>query len=215
MVYPIAKLIIVPFTRLFIKEVNGIENVTTERPFIIACNHASYFDDFAVPSVILPIIDKKIHFYANSYYFNNYFLRKFLEWGGSIPVDPRKGKNRKKINEKAFQTALNYLKNNEIIGIFPEGTRSVDGRLQQGRTGIAKLALGARVPVLPLGIIGSRKILQKGKFFPRPRRCRINIGKPLYFRKYYHRKPTKKALEGITRIIMKEIARLTGQKYNY
>ena len=101
------------------------------------------------------------------------------------------------------------------MGIFPEGTRSIDGKLQQARSGIAKLVIAAKVPVLPIGIIGSHKILPKGKFLPRFKRCKINIGRPLYFKEYYNKKTNKKILEDITRIIMKNIAKLVDQKYNY
>lgn len=215
MVYPIAKLTIGNFIRLFIKEINGKENILKNKPFIVASNHASYFDDFATPSIIIPMLDKKMHFYVSSYYFNNYFLRKFLEWGESIPVDPTKNKKHKEINKKAFQTALKYLKNGEIVGIFPEGTRSIDGKLKQAKSGIAKLAIAAKVPVLPIGIIGSDKILPKGKLLLRFKRCKINIGKPLYFKEYYDKKINKKILENVTRTIMKNIAELIGQKYNY
>jgi len=215
MVYPIAKLTISTFIKLFIKKVDGEDNVIRDEPFIIAGNHSSFFDDLVIPSIIIPILNKKIHFYVNSYYFNNYFLRKFLEWGGSIPVDVTKGKKHKETNKKAFQTALEYLRNRELAGIYPEGARSIDGKLQRGKTGIARLALAAKVPVLPIGIIGSYKILPKGKFLPRPKRCKINIGKALYFKEYYNKKITKKMLREVTNKIMKEIAKLIGQKYNY
>ncbi|MDP6600056.1 MAG: lysophospholipid acyltransferase family protein [Candidatus Woesearchaeota archaeon] len=215
MVYPIAKLTIGAFIRLFIKKINGKENVLKNKPFIVTSNHASFFDDLAIPSIIIPNLNKKMHFYVNAYYFNNYFLRKFLEWGESIPVDPTKGKKHKEINKKAFQTALRHLKNGEIVGIFPEGTRSIDGELQQAKSGIAKLAIAAKVPVLPIGIIDSHKILPKGKLLLRLKRCKINIGKPLYFKEYYNKKINKKILGNITRTIMKNIAELTGKKYNH
>ena len=110
---------------------------------------------------------------------------------------------------------MRYLKKGDMIFIFPEGARSLDGKLQNGKVGIAKLALEARVPVQPVGIIGSNKILPKGKFLPRPKRCKINIGKALYFKEYYNKKITKKMLREVTNKIMREIARLIGQKYNY
>lgn len=215
MVYPISKLTIFSFIRLFIKKTDGKENIIRNGPFIAACNHASFYDDFAVPSVILPVANKYVHFYVNSSYFKNYFFRKALAWGRCIPVDTQKSERHKEINKKAFNTALMYLRKNEIISIFPEGTRSIDGKLQKGKTGIANLAIAAKVPILPMGIIGSNKILPKGKFFPRLRRCKVNIGKPLYFKEYYNKKINKKILEDATGKVMREIAALTGQKYNY
>ena len=215
MVHFISKLTIIPFIKLFIKKVDGQENILKGKPFIVASNHSSYIDDFVVPSILMPILNKEIHFYVNSSYFNNYFSRKFLEWYGNIPIDTVKGKNYKQVNKKAFQIALKYLGKNDIVAIFPEGTRSIDGRLCKGKTGIARLALKSKVPVLPIGIIGSYKILPKGKFLPRFRRCNINIGKPLYFKEYYNKNINDRILERTTRKIMKEIAKLTNQEYNH
>ena len=106
------------------------------------------------------------------------------------------------------------MKKGELAGIFPEGTRSPDGKIQKAKSGIANLAIAAKVPVLPIGIIGSHKILPKGNFFPRLKRCTINIGKPLVFKQYYNKKINKRMLDNVTRSIMKEIAKLAGQKYN-
>ena len=138
-----------------------------------------------------------------------------MESGECIPVDLTKGKDYKETNKKAFQTALGYLKKDGILAIFPEGTRSFDGKLQKTKTGIAKLATTAKVPIIPIGIIGSHKILPKGKSFPIFVRCRVNIGKPIYLKEYYKNNSNKKILKKVTRIIMKEIAKLIGQKYNY
>ena len=99
--------------------------------------------------------------------------------------------------------------------IFPEGTRSHDGKLKKAYTGIAKLTLSAKVSVLPVGIIDANKVLPKGKIFLRLKRCEVKIGKLMYFDKYYNKKPNKKIIEETTRSIMKEIAELIGQKYNY
>ncbi|MCH8127699.1 1-acyl-sn-glycerol-3-phosphate acyltransferase [candidate division KSB1 bacterium] len=191
------------------------KNIIIDEPFIIACNHASYLDDFAVPRAFYPPIDRKFHFYVNSLYFKNILFRIFLNLYESIPVDTKKGKNHKQVNRKAIDMAMKYLKKGDIIFIFPEGARSLDGKLQKGKVGIAKLALEARVPVQPVGIIGSNKILPKGKFLPRPKRCKINIGEALYFKEYYNKTITKKLLREVTNKIMREIAKLIGQKYNY
>lgn len=215
MVYLISQLTIGSLMKLFIEKIDGKNNIITDKPFIIACNHASYIDDFAVPSVFYPAINRKFHFYVNSSYFKNFFLRMVLNYYESIPVDVDRGNHHKQVNKKAFETASRYLKRGDVIFIFPEGTRSIDGRLQRAKTGIAKLAIAAKVPVQPVGIIGSNRILPKGKFFPRPARCRINIGNQLYFKDYYNKKINKKMLEDVTRKIMKEIAKLVGQKYNY
>ena len=215
MIYPLSQLTIGLLIRLFIKKVYGKQNVIKDKPFIIACNHSSYLDDFAVPKVIIPISNKKVHFYSKSDYYNNYFIRKFLEYHGCIPIYSKKNKNYKKLNKKAFKTALMYLRKNEIIGIFPEGTRSIDGKLQKAKPGVANLAITSKVPILPIGIIGSHKILPKGKYLPRFRRCEINIGRPMYLNKYHNKKVTKTLLRKITNEVMKEIAKLCKQEYNY
>lgn len=215
MVYLISQLTIGSLMKLFIKKIDGKDNIITDEPFIIASNHASYIDDFAVPSVFYPAINRKFHFYVNSSYFNFFFLRIVLNYYESIPVDVDRGKHHKQVNKKAFEAASRHLKKGHVIFIFPEGTRGIDEKLQRARTGIAKLAIAAKVPVQPVGIIGSNRILPKGRFFPRPARCRINIGKPLYFQDYYNKKINKKMLGDATRKIMKEIAKLAGQKYNY
>ena len=126
MVYPIAKLIIPPFIIRCVKRINGLNNIPKSKAFIVAPNHASYFDDLAIPSIIMPLLNKKLHMYVNSRFFKNYFLKKFLYWGGSIPVDVVKTKYSKKVNAKAFNLALSYLKKKEPIGIFPEGHRSIE-----------------------------------------------------------------------------------------
>ena len=215
MVYLISQLTIGALMKLFIKKIDGKNRIITDEPFIIACNHASYIDDFAVPSAFYPTINRKFHFYVNSSYFKNFFFRMVLDYYKSIPVDVDGRKNHKQVNKQAFEDALQYLKKGDVIFVFPEGARSIDGRLQKGKVGVAKLALVAKVPVQPVGIIGSNRILPKGNFFPRPARCRVNIGKPLCFEECYDRKINKNMLENVTRKIMKDIAKLVGQEYNY
>jgi len=204
------------FISIYIKKINGLKNIPEYKAFIVAANHSSYLDDVIMPSIIGTYISKKQHNYVNSRFFKNYFLKKFLYWSGSIPVDVKKTKQSKKINENAFKSALGFLKDNEPVGIFPEGQRSVDGKLQKAKTGVAKLALTAKVPVLPIGIINSHKILPKGKLIPKFKRCVIvNIGTLMYFKKYYGKENNKKILRLITDNIMKEIARLSNQEYRY
>lgn len=214
MVYPISKLILRPIYKMWLRKVNGLDNIPKNKPFIIAANHSSYFDIFIPPILIVPKLDKKLHAFVNSYYWNNPLTKYFLNMWEEIPVYVGKEKNSKEKNKLALEKALKYLKNNELIMIFPEGKRS-DGKLLKAYTGVAKLVLKAKVPVLPFGIIGSNKVLPKGKFFPRFVRCEAKIGKLMYFDKYYNKKPCDKMLEQVTRNIMKQIAKLISQKYNY
>src|SRR3989338_4901317 len=215
MIYSISKLVIPPVYRLWIRKVEGLENIPKDRAFILAGNHTSYFDVLLLPSIILLKSNVKMHALTNSYYWNNSITGFFLKKWECIPVYVNNEKNAKGKNKKALEKALEYLKNNEVMMIFPEGKRSHDGKLQKAYTGIAKLALKAKVPVLPCGIIGSNKVMPKGAAFPRFVRCEVNIGNPMHFEKYYNKKPPKKILDNVTRSIMKEIARLSKQEYNY
>ena len=118
-----------------------------------------------------------------------------------------------------------HLKENEIIGIFPEGGRSPDGKIKKGKPGVAILALSTKVPVVPVGFVNTQKVLPMGSIIPRPARCEVNIGEPLKFENYYknydkaiqHNNQIKKAdiEEKVVRIIMQDIARLSNQEYPY
>ncbi len=214
MVYPIGKWIVPPIYKLWLRKVHGMESVPKDKPFIIAANHTSYYETVLLPCIIIPKIDKKIHGLANSRYWENFMARIILNWGESIPVYVGKDKNPMG-NKIAFNRALEYLKNGEIIMMFPEGTRSPDGKLKNGHTGAARLALKAKAPVLPIGIIDAYKVLPRGKIFPRFKKCEVKIGKLMNFDEYYNKSINKRLLENITRRIMKEIGKLSNQEYNY
>ena len=210
MVYPIiGKRIIPPIIRLWIKEANGLENVPKNRNFIVAANHESYMDHFFILCTLIPYLNKKIHFLSKKEHFNNPLKAAWHNYAGAIPLDRQAG------GKKALRWAIKALKQGKIIAIHPEGTRTLNGKLQIGKTGIARLVLSAHIPVLPVGIIGTFEILPKGKYIPKFKKGSINIGKPMYFDKYYNKRVTKKLLREITDKIMREIARLSKQKYNF
>ena len=215
MAYTISKLTISPIIRLWLRKISGLGNIPEDMPFIIAANHSSYYETLLVPSVILLKVNKRIHAFVDSSYWNIFFTRFFLDLWGSIPVYVNKEKNAKKKNKASMEIASNYLKKGHIMMLFPEGQRSYDGKLKKAYNGAARLALLSKVPVLPIGVIGSNEVLPKGKFFLRFKRCEVKIGKLIYFNKYYNKKINDKNLGQFTRIIMKEIAKLIGQKYNY
>jgi len=201
---------------LWTRSIGGLENIPRGKAFIIALNHSSYYDTGLVHALLIPLLDKKVHPFVNSSYWKYKFVaRIFLSPGEAIPIYIKKEDNYKQKNKKAFNKALYYAKKGEPLMIFPEGKRSKDGKLGKAYTGIAKLALKAKIPVIPMGVIGSNKVWPKGKTFPRFKRCDIKIGKPIYFEDYYNKKPTEYIYEQVTRIIMKEIAKLIGQKYDY
>lgn len=209
MVYPIAKLIFPPIIRFWIKEVNGLENVPKKCPFIIAANHMSYMDHMIIMCTLIPYLNRKIHHLAKKEHFDNFLKKSWHTWAGAVPIDRQKG------GEKALKWAINTLKDGKIIAIHPEGTRSLNGKLQRAKTGIARLALAAKVPVVPVGLIGTFEILPKGKCMPKLKKATMNIGKPIHFEKYYDKKITKKLLRDITGSVMVEIAKLCKQKYNF
>lgn len=209
MVYPIVKRIIPPIVKFWIKEVNGLENVPKNRPFIVAANHASYMDHFIIVSILLVYLNKKIHFLAKKEHFDNIFKKIWHNYVGAIPLDRQSG------GKEALRLATKALKEGKIIGVHPEGTRTLTGKLQEAKTGVARLALAAKVPVVPVGLIGTFEILPKGKYIPKLKKAVMNIGKPMYFDKYYNKKITRKLLREITNDIMEEIAKLCKQEYDF
>lgn len=218
MVYPFSKIFLGGIIRLFTGKVIGRENLI-HPPFIVAANHSSYADDLLLPYNIAVITDNKFNIFVNSRFYKNYFLKKFLDHFECIPVDVSKDvkdeERKRKTNELAFEKAINSLKAGKIFMIFPEGGRSEDGKLKKAKVGVAKLALGARLPVIPVGIVGSYQIMPKGAKFPQFKKANIIIGKPLHFDAYYEKEKDYKVLEQVTTVIMKEIAKLINQEYKY
>lgn len=208
MAYTIGKHILVPFFNLWLKEINGIENLP-QGPFIIAANHASYIDHSLIVGNIVKYKNRKVHFLSKKEHFDTKLKAMWHTYAGAIPLDRQSG------GKLALKKAVKALKEGKIIAIHPEGTRSLDGRLMRGKTGTARLALAAKVPVVPVGLIGTFEILPKGKYIPKLRRAIVNIGKPISFEKYYGKPVTKKLLREVTSRIMKEIAKLSKQKYNF
>lgn len=209
MAYLIGKRVIPPIVKLFwTKEINGLQNLPKKGPFIIAANHASYMDHFMM-SLLVPYLNRKIHFLAKKEHFEGFFKRAWHTYAGAIPIDRNAG------NKKALKWAIKALKEGKIIGIHPEGTRSLTGKLQKAKTGVARLALLSKAPVVPIGLIGTFEILPKGKYIPKLKKAAMNIGKPMHFTEYYNKKINKKILREVTDTIMREIAKLCRQKYDF
>jgi 1-acyl-sn-glycerol-3-phosphate acyltransferase len=209
-------MIIFYLARLWLRKVHGIKNLEKEKKFIFASNHGSYMEDFILPSVVSLYLKRHIHVYANDSFYKNFITRKVLVGAECIPIRvSKKNKQSKKVNQKAFKLALDYLKKDEIVGIFPEGHRSKDGKLMQARTGIAKLALTSKTKIIPVGSIGTFDIMPKGSKFPKLKRCELVIGKPIDLKKYYGKENNKKVLKEVTTLIMKNIAKLAKLEYKY
>jgi len=209
---PIVQHIIPPIMNLWIDKVTGLKNLPKDKAFIIAPNHSSYIEHLMIATIVIPYVNKKLNIIAKIEHFETItqstwhrIWKKYITY---IPIDRSKGEN-------ALEHAISNLKKGNILLIYPEGTRTLTGKIQKGKTGVAKLALTVRVPVVPLGIIGTFKILPKGKNIPRAKRATLNFGKPMYFDKFYNKTINKSLLREITDEIMKEIAYLSNQKYPF
>lgn len=188
--------------------IEGIGNVPNKRPFIIVANHASYLD----PPIIKSIFDRYfgiiVVYLAKKEIYNNFAKKYFFNSSGTIPVDRQKG------GKIALDAAIAKLKEGEVIGLFPEGTRSRDGKLHPGKTGAARLALSARCPIIPVGIINSYELWPPNKKLPKLRKMVVvKIGKPFTLDEYYKKRVTNELLHKITNGIMLRISRLSGQEY--
>jgi 1-acyl-sn-glycerol-3-phosphate acyltransferase len=191
-------------------EVDGADNVPAEGPAILACNHLSYTDWLFMPLVI----PRRVTFVAKAEYFEGRGLkgwaqRTFFGGTGQVPIDRSGGR----ASEGALKTGLRILGNGDLFGIFPEGTRSHDGRLYRGRTGLARLALEAKVPVIPVAVLRTDEIAPPGKIFGKLVRPVIRFGKPLDFSRYEGMESDRYILRAITDEIMYEIMRLGEQEY--
>ncbi|MEA2036549.1 MAG: lysophospholipid acyltransferase family protein [Nanoarchaeota archaeon] len=209
MVYPIGKRFLKLILHPFIGRVNGLENIPKDKGFILAANHDSYIDHLVLATIFINKLNKNVHFLAKKELFDKPLKRLFHNWANAIPIDRQTG------GKEALRLAIKTLKQGNIIIIHPEGTRSYDGKLQRGKTGMVRLALAAEVPILPVGLIGTFEILPKWKKIPKLKKAKINIGKLIYLDKYYGKEKNKKAVRAITTKIMKEIAKLTGERYNF
>ena len=178
-------------SKLFIKEIHGISNMPKEGGFIIAANHTSYLDIPVIYSALLNKNKRYIRFIAKKELLKDALFRIFillLEYKPNklIIID-------KENPEKALNEARIALKNKEVVGIYPEGGRSHDGNLTKGKTGVARLALLAKAPVVPLGISGTFELMPSDKSLPKIKKIvKLNIGKPMYFKEYYGKKTNKK-----------------------
>jgi 1-acyl-sn-glycerol-3-phosphate acyltransferase len=210
--YWVVKAIIGPVLRLVFRPwAEGTENVPREGAAILASNHLSFSDHFFAP---LPL-PRKVVFLAKSEYFTTRGLKglakkAFFSGMGQIPVDRSGGE----ASERALRTGLRVLASGHLLGIYPEGTRTPDGRLFRGKTGVARLALEARVPVIPTAMIGGFEFQPPGKLAPRLTiRPGVRFGKPLDFSRYYGLEQDRFVLRAVTDEIMYELMRLSGQEY--
>ena len=195
---------------LFRPWVRGIENIPSSGPVILASNHLSFSD-----SIFLPLQSRRpVVFLAKSEYFTGKGLkgaltRWFFKSTGQLPIDRSGGK----ASEASLNTGLKVLSQGQVLGIYPEGTRSPDGRLYRGRTGIARMVLESKAPIIPVAMIDTEKVQPIGKRLPRIRRIGIVVGTPLDFSRFDGMEGDRIVLRAVTDEIMYELRKLSGQEY--
>ncbi|WP_226924729.1 lysophospholipid acyltransferase family protein [Georgenia satyanarayanai] len=190
--------------------IRGAENVPEEGAAILASNHMAVIDSFFLPLMVR----RSVVFLGKQDYFTGRGVKGklvagFMRGVGTIPVDRSGGR----AGEAALRTGLRRLEEGGLFGIYPEGTRSPDGRLYRGKTGVARLALQSGAPVIPVAMIGTNIAQPIGTRIPRLRPIGIVIGKPLDFSRYAGLEEDRFVLRSVTDEIMYEIMRLSGQEY--
>lgn len=190
--------------------VEGSENLPATGPVILVGNHLSVIDSFFMPVMV----DRRVYFLAKSDYFTGkgvkgWLVKNFMLGVGQLPIDRSGGK----ASEASLTTGLSVLDRGDVLGIYPEGTRSPDARLYRGRTGVARLVLESGATVVPVVMIDTEKAMPIGVKIPRIRRIGTVIGKPLDFSRFSGMSADRFVLRSVTDEIMLEIQKLSGQKY--
>jgi 1-acyl-sn-glycerol-3-phosphate acyltransferase len=190
--------------------VSGIENVPATGAVILASNHVSVVDSLFLPLML----KRKVTFLAKSDYFTGkglkgFAIRSFMNGVGQLSIDRSGGK----ASEASLDTGVQVLRRGEVLGIYPEGTRSPTGKLYRGRTGVARMILEGRAPVVPVAMFDTDKAMPIGSKIPKVRRIGIVIGEPLDFSRFEGMEGDRFVLRSITDEIMVEIAKLSGQEY--
>ena len=195
---------------LFRPWVEGEEHIPERGAAIFASNHLSFSDSIFLPLVV----PRRMTFLAKADYFTGGGLKgrltaAFFKGVGQVPVDRSGGK----ASEAALSSGLKILGRGELLGLYPEGTRSPDGRLYKGKTGVARMALEAGVPVIPVAMIDTDKAQPTGKIIPKVMRVGVRVGKPLDFSRYQGMEDDRFVLRSITDEVMYALMELSGQEY--
>lgn len=212
MFYWVVKAILWPFLHFVFRPwAEGVDNVPRKGPVILAGNHLSFADHF-FGALFLP---RKVISLGKSDYFTGRGIkgalsRAFFSGVGTVPIDRSGGK----ASEAALRTGKRILGEGQVLAIYPEGTRSHDGRLYKGKTGVARLALEARAPVIPWAMVNTFEMMPPGRPFPKLGiRPGVKFGKPLDFSRYYGMEEDRLVLRAVTDEIMYALMELSGQEY--
>lgn len=209
MFYQLGRGLLVPLSHvLYRPTIEGKENVPRTGGVVLASNHLSFIDSFAIPLAS----PREVRFLAKEEYWTGSglkgaFQRGFFNAARMVPVN----RHSPTAAQESLDTGLQVLRDGDAFGIYPEGTRSRDGRLYRGHTGVAWLALNAQVPVVPVGLIGTQDIQPVGARFPRLAKVTVRFGEPIHVSRYDGLAPGK-ARRQLTDDVMDAIAALTGQE---
>jgi 1-acyl-sn-glycerol-3-phosphate acyltransferase len=206
----VRRVLVVVFRVVWRPVIEGQEHIPSSGPVIVASNHLSFIDSIVIP---LAVPNRQVTFLAKSEYFTGGGLiglprRAFFRAFGAVPVqrDDERGA------QAALDTALELLRKGLAFGVYPEGTRSRDGRLYRGRVGIGWLALAAGAPVVPVGLTGTDRVQPVGARIPRVHRVHVRFGPPIRAEDYAAISPTSQARRQLTDDVMDVIAKLSGQE---
>lgn len=195
---------------LFRPWIRGAENIPKRGGAILASNHLSFVD-----SIFLPLkVRRPVTFLAKSDYFTGKgfkgaIIRWFFKATGQLPIDRSGGK----ASEDSLNTGLGVLERELLLGIYPEGTRSPDTKLYRGRTGIARMVLEAKVPVLPVAMIDTEKVQPLGAKYPKIHRVGVKVGEPIDFSRFAGMEGERVVLRAVTDQIVYQIKQLSNQEY--
>jgi len=211
MLYEVMHTVVPPLAKLVWRPtVEGLENLPATGPVIVASNHRSFADSMVIP-IVTP---RHVVFLAKEDYFTGTGItgtlqRAWFEGMGMVPVD----RDDTKAALASLDIALDVLRQGKAFGIYPEGTRSRDGRLYRGRTGVAHLALTSGAPVVPVGLTGTEHLQPVGSTLPRLAKVTVRFGAPLRFEGRYDGVPAGRARREVTDLVMNEIQKLSGQEF--
>jgi 1-acyl-sn-glycerol-3-phosphate acyltransferase len=209
--YRVSRAVAGPFLHvLWRPQITGGEHIPPSGGAILASNHLSLVDSIFLPLVL----SRPVTFAAKAEYFTGNSLGQrataaYMRATKQLSVE-RAGT---RSAAETLQAALDLLKGGELFGIYPEGTRSPDGRLYRGRTGIGWLALASGLPVIPVAMVGTDRVLPPGHTIPSLHRVGIRVGKPLTFEAYQDMRPAARARRSVTDEVMAAIHALSGQEY--
>ncbi len=201
------KAIISPFLHVLWRvRVEGREHIPADGPVILAANHQSFCDSFFLPLVV----KRRVTYVAKAEYFDSWKTAWFFRAAGQIPMNRSGGD----ASQRALDTATEVLQGGGVLAIYPEGTRAPDTRLHKGKTGVARLSLGCDVPIVPVGLVGTRTIQPPGSMVMRPfHSVTVRFGPPVVHDPDGSRTPDQDELRALTDTVMRSVAALSDQEY--